>query len=390
MTDTKNWNALPVIEWLLSEGRLDPAIENTVFGLGEKLREVGAPINRLRVSMRTLHPLITAVTVMWELGASEPGVSRAPHGLENRPAYRGSPLKLIAETRKPFRKKLTGTLGPADHNVLHELKESGATDYYGTPMHFTGARGGLLVVTSDFENGFSDHDIAEINMVAAALAPVAELYNASSISSAISEVYLGQRSGRQVLEGKITRGDIEKIESAILMTDIRGWTTLSSQLPAEEALDLVNRFFETAGKPIEAYGGEILKFMGDGLLAIFPAESTIAGKRNACEAALEASLAMRKEARSNEDLNTLRFGIGLNFGEVLYGNIGSQTRLDFTVLGQAVNVASRIEGLCASFGEPVLISEKMRDHLGTELRKVGESELKGLDGTHTIYAPQTL
>jgi adenylate cyclase len=162
----------------------------------------------------------------------------------------------VTETGNPFRRRLDGTLGGDDHRILHELKERGATDYLALPMRFSDGKGAILSMASDADGGLSEADIAAFTRICDVLAPIVEVYRMRHIAAVVAEAYLGQRTGRKVLDGHITRGDIETINAAILVSDIRDWTGLNSRLPADEVLACANRYFEVIAEAVEARGGE--------------------------------------------------------------------------------------------------------------------------------------
>ncbi len=379
------WLSHPIVDWLLETGRLSNCLDTIVQQLGEKMLASGAPLWRLRLGMRTLHPLTTALSSTWERDSRKTQFLETPHGLERRSTYIGSPLAIITETKSVFRKRLSEELLDTDHEVLHEFKARGATDYYGIPLRFSSGASSALVLTTDVCDGFSDHDIQQFHKIASALAPIAEVFNNTRITQAITDAYLGQRTGQLVLEGRITRGHIEKIDAAILISDIRDWSGINNRLPAEKALRLANTYFDVISQSVTNNGGEILKFIGDGVLAIFPSEEAQPCKSTACNNALLAARQSLQCAKLEVDLNGVEFGIGLHFGEVLYGNIGSATRLDFTVLGQAVNIAARIEGLCPTLNHQVLFSEDFANRITEPSRKVEQTNLKGQSGPFAIY-----
>ena len=253
-------------------------------------------------------------------------------------------------------------------------------------MRFSDATSATLVFTTDVVGGFSDSDIECFTEIASVMAPITEVFSSKRASLAVAEAYLGPRTGRRVLAGQITRGHIERIDAAILVSDIRDWTGLNNRVGPEHALALANRYFETIAEAVESNGGEILKFIGDGVLAIFSTDSQTADADAVCQRALAAAKQALRIAQQPDWPPNLTFGIGIHFGEVLYGNIGSETRLDFTVLGQAVNTAARIEGLCNRFGEPVLFSQDFADRLAEPTRLVAEETLKGHDVTSKVRA----
>jgi adenylate cyclase len=382
------WDHQPIIDWLISEGRFSNDITAIARDLGQQLHEAGAPVWRFRLSMRTLHPLIAAVTGIWERDGAAAEHRAVTHGLEGRSAFIGSPMQRIGETQQPFRKRLAAALTDDDHNVLHDLKARGATDYFGCPLIYATGGGGIAIFTSDHPNGFSDHDVHGFERIVAVLQLVAEIYKKDQIAIAVAEAYLGPRTGRRVLEGQITRGHVETIRAAILVSDVRDWSRLSTRLPSDQMLGVVNRYFEIMAGAIEAHGGEIIKFIGDSVLAIFEVQDgqdEDDGAQVCARAVMAAQMALSNNER--DDTVPLEFGIGLHFGDVLYGNIGAETRIDFTVLGQPVNIAVRIEGLCSRTAEPLLYSDEIARRLPASSRLVGTESLKGHDEAFEIFAP---
>lgn len=380
-------DAAPLIHWIMTTGRLE-GLKALTDGLGPRLCEAGVPLMRLRLGMRTTHPLIAAVSYIWDPGSTDPNEQEqmsAQHGMERRATYIGSPMEIIATTEAPYRRRLDDTLGSEDHLILHELKERGATDWYGRTMTFATGSFGIIIFVADGPNGFSDDDIALLDTISEVLAPVTEASGQHHLATAIATSYLGPNTGQRVLDGQITRGDIETTEAAILFSDIRGWTALNAAHPPKAVLDIANRYFEVMSDAIDNNGGEILKFLGDGVLALFPSEGTAGGKVQACRKAISAAHAALGIA-ALADL-PVTFGTGIHYGEVLYGNIGARERLDFTVLGQSVNIASRVEAFCGRLDEPVLMSDTVAQAVGSQMRHVGEHTLKGVAEPMPLFAP---
>ena len=380
------WQPNRIINWLLTTGRMLPDLDALVQQLGKQLHDAGAPLWRLRLSMRTLHPLTTAISSIWELDSGLAETISSPHGLERSAAYVGSPMAYISQHRRPYRKSLINLLGQDDHGVLHELKERGATDYFGLPAEFSDGRALILVFVSNHADGFSDHDIEGFTRLAAVLAPIAEVISLRNISTAVAEAYLGKRTGRRVLEGQITRGDIDMIEAAILVSDIRDWTGINARLGSAEALRLANRYYEVIDQCITEQGGEILKLLGDGVLAIFAVEDSTQ-TTSVCHSALTAAQDAFYQVTQVKPPLEVGFGIGLHFGEVLYGNIGSDTRIDFTVMGQAVNTAARIEAQCKALKQPLLYSQDFGDLLGMPSQMVSTQILTGQTEPTNLLTP---
>lgn len=379
---TRRRDLAPVTDWLLHEGRFADDLSTLADGLAQQLVIAGVSLWRLRLGIRTLHPLIAALSGAWERDGGVIPVPKAQHGLETRSTYIGSPLAIIQQTGEPFRRDLRQPLGPDDHTVLKELKDRGATDYFGLPMRFSTNPGGLMVLVTDHPDGFDDHDIAMFTDLAKALAPVAEVIRLKHATHAITAAYLGPRSAERVLSGQITRGHVEKIRAAILFSDIRGWTALSAAQEPEETVAIANRYFEVMEQAITAQGGEILKLMGDGILAIFPDDDA----KGAVTAALSAAQAAHEAAKNADPPLGIRFSTAMHVGDVLYGNIGSEARLDFTVLGPAVNLAARLDSLCSTYDRHILFSEEFATQLSQRTEKLGMERIKGLDVPQAVYS----
>lgn len=376
------WDETPVTDWLLEEGRLLPTFDAVIDETGRRLLAQGAPIWRLRYGMRTLHPLVAAVSAVWERDGAATVTLKSTHGLEQRSSYVGSPMEQLNQSDRPLRRRLD-TLTAADHVIFHELRQRGATDYYGLRLPFSSSNNGIALFVTAEESGFSDDDLARFARVAKVLTPIAEVFSLQALSAAVAEAYLGPRTGQRVLSGQITRGDIETIEAAILISDIRDWTGWSARSEAPELLGMANRYFELLDDAISEHGGEILKFLGDGVLAVFP---DTGGAGHACQSALDAAGAAIREAGMLDPPLPLSFGIGLHFGQVLYGNIGAAERLDFTILGQAVNIAARIEALCPERDHPILMSQDVAARVGTPTTRLAPAVLKGVSDAQIIYA----
>ncbi|WP_299589741.1 adenylate/guanylate cyclase domain-containing protein [uncultured Tateyamaria sp.] len=374
-------NTASHIDWILHTGRMLD-MEALTHGLGDRLLADGLPLMRLRFGIRTTHPLTGAISVIWEARSAPQKRQSAPLGYEARSTYIGSPMEIIANTRAPYRKRLSDPLTEADHLVLHELKDQGATDYYGMPVPFLRGNGGMFIAVSDGPDGFADADIEALDRIGDVMTLVAEAHSNRHLAEAIATSYLGARTGQRVLDGQITRGDIQTIEAAILFSDIRGWTALNATHPATETLHIANRYFEVMSDAVDDNGGEILKFMGDGVLALFPTGDSGA---TACANAIAAANTAQAMAET-ADLEA-RFGIGIHYGQVLYGNIGARSRIDFTVLGQSVNIAARIEACCGALDAPVLMSDTVAQLCGAPTRRVATQTLKGVDHPMDLHAP---
>ncbi|MCH2067444.1 MAG: hypothetical protein MK208_09435 [Shimia sp.] len=374
------WSPQTLTDWLLTNAAAAKTLDDLTQQLGAQLAQANAPVWRLRFAMRTLHPLLAAVGTTWENDTGPKPVVESTHGLETRGGYAGSPMTTVSQSRKPFRQNLSA-LAPDHHEVLHELRAQGGSDYYALPVLFGDRVTAVMTLTTRHAGGFTPPDLAGFDTIAAQLAPFIEVLRLTTLSSAVSEAYLGKHTAQRVLAGEITRGHVDIIDAAILISDLRGWTQLNVERDPEQAVAIANTFFEVMDATVTSESGEILKFMGDAVLAIFPAS---AGQQDAVARALRAA-----QAASSHQTDTLRFGIGLNVGEVLYGNVGSEKRLDFTVMGPAVNLAARIESLCAQTECPILMSHAAAN-LVPRTRQVGTFSLKGLPSGEAVYAPSPM
>ncbi len=218
-----------------------------------------------------------------------------------------------------------------------------------------------------------------------------EISTLRRLASDFLDIYVGNQGGSRILSGQIRRGHTETINACIWLSDMRGFTALSERLSPQRLVDLINRFFDCQTPAILKRGGEVLKFMGDGLLAIFPIVGDRAQTSCVCEAALaaaiEASATVATQFGSSGDdgAEDVRFGLALHLGQVMYGNIGGGNRLDFTCIGPAVNLAARIEKLCSQLERTILASDEFAEHCPGKFAPVGNFDLRGIDGRRTVF-----
>jgi len=383
------WAVAPVIEWLLREGRLQTDAAALVGQLAERLVAAGAPLWRLRLGFFTIHPQLAARAHIWTRGGSV-RVESIPYGIERTDAWIGSPVQKMVESRSPVRVRLD-RLAATDHPVLHELAAAGGRDYLALPLAFSDGSLHVFAAATDAEAGFSEHDLRSFGELSHALAPVIEVLATRRVAETLLDTYVGRQAGRRILEGRIHRGDAEEIDAAIWYADLRGFTALSETLPSARLLELLNAYFELVADAVMPRGGEVLRFMGDAMLIVFPSERR-GDLGPACRAALQAALDAfeRAEAinraRRLEGCPEIRFGIGLNAGTVVWGNVGARTRLDFTVIGQAVNRAARLESLTKDLGVPLLMTATFAAALGRPTRSLGLHPLRGLDEPLEVFA----
>jgi adenylate cyclase len=372
-----------VVDWLIDGARSAPQPQQVLAELSERLVACGIPLWRVAVFVRTLHPNVMGRRFIWRPGA-EIEVSEAPFELLETAEFRDNPIARVYETGRAIRRKLTDPDLAVDFPVLADLRAQGVTDYLASPLVFTDGAIHVVTCTTREPGGFSDTQIAGIEAIITPLARVAEIRALHRTASTLLDTYVGHDAGERILAGRIRVGDIEQIHAAIWLSDMRGFTTLAEGLPPRVLIDLLNRYFDCQVPAILDHGAEVLKFMGDGLLAIF----TIAGNETeVCRRALVAARRAQANiaALSDSAMPGLRFGLALHIGDVLYGNIGSANRLDFTCIGPAVNCAARIEKLTGQLGRAILASDEFARHCPGEFTALGEFTLAGFSAPQLVF-----
>jgi adenylate cyclase len=372
-----------VADWLIDGARSAPQPAQVLAQLSERLVACGIPLWRVAVFVRTLHPQVMGRRFIWRPGI-EVEVSEAPFELLESADFLENPIAQVYATGRALRRKLADPNCAVDFPVLSELRAEGITDYLASPLLFTDGAIHAVTCTTRQPGGFTDAQIAGIEAIITPLARVAEIRALRRMGSTLLDTYVGHDAGERILAGRIRRGDIEEIHAAIWLSDMRGFTALADSLPPPVLIDLLNRYFDCQVPVILEHGAEVLKFMGDGLLAIF----TIAGDETAvCERALAAARRAQANiaALSDSAMPGLRFGLALHIGDVLYGNIGSGNRLDFTCIGPAVNCAARIEKLTSQLGRAILASGEFARHCAEEFTPLGEFRLAGFSAPQLVF-----
>jgi adenylate cyclase len=302
--------------------------------------------------------------------------------------YRNSPFTTVYATREPLRRRIADPDCPLDFAVVKELRAEGCTDYAAFPLLFTDGTVHAATWSTKAPGGFTPKQFSDIETIVAPLARVAEIRALRRTAGNLIDTYVGHQTGERILSGKIRRGYVEAIRAAIWLSDMRGFTSISERLPPQALIDRLNRYFECQVPAILEHGGEVLKFMGDGLLAIFP----IAEDNDSdpiCRRTLACALDVRKRVaelpRKDETEEPIRFGLALHVGEVMYGNIGGGNRLDFTCIGPAVNLAARLEKIASKLSETVVASADFAGHFPDQFRSLGEHSVAGFAAPQTVF-----
>jgi adenylate cyclase len=384
-------SAPSIADWLLSEARQLADSRAVVSEFGKRLCAEGFPVFRLFVSLRTLHPQVLAIGLAWRRGAQEATEVPRAHNILESPQYLNSPIRLIFEGAPMVRRRIGAGEGALDFPILAELKVEGVTDYLALPLSFSHGRMNVISIATDRSGGFSSEDIDRFAELMPLLSLVLEVKETGRIANTLLETYLGRDAGRRVLSGLVKRGDGATIAAALWYCDLRGFTRMSEAMPRDEVIETLNDWFSAVAEPVHAHGGEVLKFIGDAMLAIFPIADDLDRDR-ACHTALtaaEAALAgldQLNEGRAEAGKPPLEMGLALHMGAVMYGNIGAPDRLDFTVIGPAVNLVTRLEGLTARLGLRLVASTRFASPCGSRLRSIGRHELRGIAEPEEVFS----
>jgi len=379
-----------IINWLLRDGPRITDSSAFLTAFAERLLANGVAIDRVSIGVPILHPQVFSFSVMWEAG-KETLERRNLADADTFSRLQNSPVKTVYEGRGPVRRDLTAPAIEGEYAIYTDLRQQGFTDYFVAGVPFSDGSNKALTLATKRAGGFTTDEIATFEALIPAFALNLEIQALRRTAETLLEVYVGRQAGKRVLDGAIKRGMGETIRAVVWLCDLRGFTTLSEELSRDRVIDLLNAYFGVMCQVIEQHQGEVLKFVGDALLAIFP----ITGE-DAAPACRQALAAARAAVAAVDDLNVERaskgqppivYGIALHVGDVIYGNIGGEHRLDFTVIGPAVNLAARIEGLCRELGRPILLSEAFVAAARIEVEPVGRFALKGMAAQQSVSAP---
>ncbi len=392
-----------VSDWLIAQALADGDVSSIVMGCSERLQAAGIALARTYIVLPTLHPLHRAVGIVWQEGGSTTvtGYPHIPGGVSD--AYLRSPHYFMKERNLDLmRVRLEAERSNLRFPILEELRADGMTDYLAFEMDFRamgeGATTGMLgSFACDRKGGFTASEIAALIHIRGRLAVAVRSAFKSELMRNIAHTYLGPETGAHVLSGQIQRGDGEGVTAVIWYSDLRGSTRLADTLSSQDYIDTLNAYYDVTGGAIHEAGGEILSFIGDGLLAIFqpvPSQSSTADTAGlsdaACRAAVAAGTARQRLKALNGEraaagLQPLEYGTALHCGEVHYGNVGVPDRLTFSVFGAAVNEAQRIEQLTKTLGKPILMSDRFAAINAKHACSLGRHELPGVSRTVELH-----
>lgn len=402
MTETLEDRVTAQIDWMITEALSAGLDDYTVIysQFWDRIYESGLPILRVHAAMQTLHPLMNAIALTWYRGEETAIHTYKTDDGNDSIAWQQNPLKVLIDTNQPFgRHRLPATAEIAErHPLLQEFADKGATDYLGFVIRLAPGeiglvrQGGMIAsITTDQDGGFTDAQLSLIKRIMPRFALVAKLSGRERLFNNVLDSYFGPDSGRRVRDGQISLGSGQLINAVIWFSDLRNSTPLAEKLGHERFMALLNDYFAALAGAVMDHGGDVLRFIGDAALAIFPIADDAFSEREAREHAIAAA----KDAIGRAaDINAVRrqhgdepfdYGIGLHAGEIMYGNIGVPTRVEFSVIGAAANEAARIEGLCKTLDEPVLVSQSFIEGMNAEWRDLGDHAIRGSQHPVRLY-----
>jgi adenylate cyclase len=405
MNDSTKPNDLIALHaWLIEAGLEGMQTEPLFDGFCQRLSAAGIPIARGFLSMGNLHPLRRAHSITWA-GGRLTDVSDFGHSIMTTSLWAESPFKFMMENQiARLHRPLQGDDAKLDFPVLREFRDAGMSEWLALLQGFgwgsdnpAGEQfGAVLSWTTSAAvgrpQGWRVDERAAIEELSATLSLAAKASSSPLATQEVLAAYLGSDAARRVSAGQVRRGDVSRIEAAILYADLRGFTNFADETAPEEVIRRLNGIFDCLGEAVREGGGEILKFLGDGVLAVFLAGSSLEAATSAafsaaCNARDKTTALSEREVAAGHP--PLSLDIALHAGDLTYGNIGTAERLDFTVIGPAVNEATRLEALCKQLGAAILISESFAlaaSTLRDRLRSMGHHRLRGVREPQEVYA----
>jgi adenylate cyclase len=377
-----------ITNWLIDGARSSASPPEMMAQTCERLVAAGLPLWRVGMFIRTLHPDIFGRNFIWKQGA-EVEFGSVDFDIRDTPEFKRSPLRIVFQEGIEVR----GRMDDPDSKrfpFFDDMRTEGVTDYIAMPLRFLDGSSHACSWSTKRPGGFSDDEIATLRAIVAPLARITEIVSLRRTATVLLDTYVGNRAGERILGGQIRRGHTESMNAAIWLSDLRGFTALSDRLPPETVVHILNRYFDCQVAAIRGHGGEVLKYMGDGLLAVFPIDEYVDDAQRVCSRVLEAAHESRDAVRAlqvpvGDSIESFRFGVALHVGRILYGNIGGGNRLDFTCIGPAVNLAARLEKIAGRIGRTVIASEGFAGTCRGSWSDLGEFPIAGFAKAQRVY-----
>ena len=371
-------------DWLLTEAPRRSSVSSLLEGWCETLRATGISIERASLGAPVLHPVAQSTYVFWDL---ENGLQESwfTYTADTLKALEASPIHGIYTRGEGVSVRLDRPVERGRFPICEDLWREGYSHYVAIPLRFSDGAHKTFTAATKAPDGFAAGQEAALHAISPILALVFEGLVHRNTAETLMDTYVGQRAGRRVLDGEISRGDGSTIDAVIWFSDLRGFTQLAQSRDERALLALLNEHFDILTEAIETNSGEVLKFIGDAVMAIFPYD----GPEEMAGAAAKAETAALQTLAANTGASDVTFGVGLHHGRVFYGNVGGGKRLDFTVIGHAVNVASRIAGLCDALGQPLLASAAFTALSDRNWTPEGAHVLKGVPDPLDVFSLAT-
>lgn len=377
-----------VTDWLIDGARSAASPPRMMAEMCERLVQAGLPLWRVGVFVRTLHPDIYGRSFIWRPGA-EVEVGSVDFNILGAPEFQASPLAIVFTKAIEVRARV-GDSESVRFPIIEDMRAEGVTDYVALPLLFTDGSAHASSWTTRQPGGFSDQQLDALRTLVRALTRLVEIVSLQRTSTILLDTYVGNRAGARIMGGQIRRGHTDTMDAAIWLSDLRGFTALSDRLPAATVVDILNGYFDCQVSSIRSHGGEVLKFMGDGLLAVFPIDEYVGDVGQVCSSVLEAARESRASVEAmqypiGDSVERFRFGVALHVGRILYGNIGGGNRLDFTCIGPAVNLAARLEKIAGKLGRTVVASAGFAGICAGGWDDLGEFPIAGFSKAERVY-----
>lgn len=377
-----------VTDWLIDGARSAASPTDMMAQTCERLVQAGIPLWRVGVFVRTLHPDIYGRNFIWRPGAGVE-LGTVDFDILNAPEFKASALSIAFTQGIEVRARMDD---PESRRfpIIEDMRAEGVTDYVVLPLRFIEGTINASSWTTKQPGGFSDDQLAALRRIVTPLARLIEIISLSRTATLLLDTYVGNRAGARILGGQIRRGHADSMHAAIWLSDLRGFTALSDRLPAETVVDILNGYFDCQVAAIRTHGGEVLKFMGDGLLAVFPIDEYVGDAQQVCGHVLEAARESRASVEAmhypiGDAVERFRFGVALHVGRILYGNIGGGNRLDFTCIGPAVNLAARLEKIAGRLHRTVVASEGFAGICAGGWSELGEFPIAGFSKAQRVF-----
>lgn len=381
-----------IADWLLGPALQVATGAQAVDEFAWRMLAAGFPLARLTVHSGTLHPQFLGTSLIWWRDTGQTVQTFVEHEVLDVVPYHDNAVLRVIQGGETLRRRIDVADSALDLPILHDLKAKGCTDYLALPIAGAHGRRYAVTYTSDRVDGLSTRQVAELTHISRRLSVVCDSFMQRALMHHLLNVYLGPSAGPKVLAGQIRRGTGEELTAVLWSSDLRGFTTRSDRLPGQQMVAILNALFDAQANAIHAHGGEILKFIGDGLLAIFPVDDPALVKdaaHKAMAAAMQGLEAVRRLVDDPSMLGepTLRIVVALHRGTVIYGNVGAYDRLDFTVIGPAVNLVSRVETVAKTLDEPIVVTDEFAKAYSGPLRSLGIHQFRGVANACELFAP---